>query len=427
MALANSAAGVGRDDVQGHGENAAELSVVGAAYLARLSEVAAIREKRIHAVIDGARFTALTSRLSAAGLCHRPLYRQLGQKPGENQAVVLGGPWLVSLSTAPPQPVSAELLSVDNTSSDEALAAFSEQLAAGMAEAVARGDESGGGMLPSDGIDRPDDVTQRIEALLQLIGDRPGVVFWISDRSVSDDEMFRHLRGINRIQVPREWTGSAGQLMAGTQDEPEFGEIALAAGAQGGAESVATDANSDRERHEAVVFRHADPNVMMQVFPCLSPEQAVRLMGPAEQIFFASEAVWGGGIKRARRPQHVVAQKGMLRISAEQMAELHEVRATNSQQKIAAYLRKVAPKQTADMSDSELDAFVQASCRSGRELGLRAERAQGYWAYLLLYSGGRMGRNPEMRDMLLNHPELGTPDQIIYLLMRRLSSLPDRH
>ncbi len=60
--------------------------------------------------------------------------------------------------------------------------------------------------------------------------------------------------------------------------------------------------------------------------------------------FFASEAVWGGGIKRARRPQHVVAQKGMLRISAEQMAELHDVRATNSQQKIADYLRKVAPK-----------------------------------------------------------------------------------
>lgn len=100
MALANSAAGVGRNDVQGHSGNAAELSVVGAAYLARLSEIAESREKRIHAVLDGARFTALTAHLSAAGLCHRPLYRQLGQEPGENQAVVLGGPWMVSLSTA---------------------------------------------------------------------------------------------------------------------------------------------------------------------------------------------------------------------------------------------------------------------------------------------------------------------------------------
>ncbi len=426
MGLANSAVSVGRED--DHGQNGIHtgLSIVGAAYFERLSQIAAGCDKRIHAVVDGARFAALTSRLSVAGLCHRPLYRQVGQGEGENQAVVLGGPWLVSLSTAPPRPVSTDLVSEDDVASDEALAALSERLAAEMADAIARGDESGGGMLPSDGIDQPEEVTQRIKVLLELVGDRPGVVFWISERSSSDDEVFRHLRGINRILVPQEWA-TAAHVLGDAQSDGGFAEMARAAGVQDGAEDATTDGKARFEPQQAVVFRHADPNVMMQVFPRLSPEQAVRLMGPAEQIFFAPDIEWGGGVKRGRRPQDVVAEKGMLFIRAEQMAELHDVRATNSQRKIADYLRKVAPKQTADMSDAELDAFVQDSCHSGRELGLRAERAQGYWAYLLLYSGGRMGRDAAMRDMLLNHPELGTPDQIIYLLMRRLASLPDRH
>ncbi|WP_416409127.1 hypothetical protein [Agrobacterium rosae] len=422
----NPIVGIHEDD-RSDGERNLALSTVSAIYLARLSEIATSRDKRIHAVLDGARFASLGADLSSAGICHRPLYRQDLRQQDVSHNVVVGGPWFACLSSMPPQPASANFASLDGDLSDGELAALSERLVAEMAESIASGDESGGRMLPSDGIDKPDEVEQRIEALLKLVGDQPGVVFWICNRTVSDDEMFRHLRSINRVLMPQDWATSADQKIVDNQNESNFGEIASAAGAQDEAKPAAQDAERGSERLEAVVFRHADPNVMLQVFPLLSPEQAARLIGPAEQVFFAPGPMWGGGIKRARRPVGVVPPKGMLRINTEQMAELHAVRAQSSQRKIAGYLRTVAPQQTAGISDQDLDVFVTRSYRSGTKLGLRAERGQGYWAYLLLYSGGRMGRDPATRDMLLNHPELGTPDQKIYLLMQRLSSLPGRH
>ncbi|MBW6424860.1 hypothetical protein KX729_25765 [Rhizobium sp. XQZ8] len=73
-----------------------------------------------------------------------------------------------------------------------------------MAHAVANGDESGGSMLPTDEIDRPERIKVRIEALLELVEDKPGLVFWIGGRSLSEDEIYRHLRSINRILIERE-------------------------------------------------------------------------------------------------------------------------------------------------------------------------------------------------------------------------------
>lgn len=120
------------------------------------------------------------------------------------------------------------------------------------------------------------------------------MVFWVGDRGLSEETIYRHLRGINRIFLPLERDALAG--LSGSVSG-EAGDISLAAGdAQEGA-SFALDLEEARGRSEIVVFRHADPNVMMQVLPALSPEQVVRLMGPAEEIYFAPAEAWGGNIK----------------------------------------------------------------------------------------------------------------------------------
>lgn len=157
----------------------AELSAVSQAYLTRLLQIADSGDRRIYAVLDGALFGNLTADLSAAGLCHRPLYRQAGP----DAAIMLGGPWLVSLSLSPVVPSAPDGLIETAEPSDEELRALAAKLSDAMADAVASGDESGGGVLPADEIDLPRQVKSRIEALLRLVADKPAVVFWVGDRS----------------------------------------------------------------------------------------------------------------------------------------------------------------------------------------------------------------------------------------------------
>jgi hypothetical protein len=389
----------------------AGLSVIGQAFLARLSEIVDGCDQRIYAVMDGARFGGLPSWLSAAGLSHRPLYRQKGM----DTAVVLGGPWLVSLSMAPPAPVSQNAADHSAEPGDEELAALAERLSAEMAEAVANGDESGGGMLPADEIDRPERVKGRIEALLELVEDKPGVVFWIGDRSMSEEKIYRHLRGINRILLPLERDAVAGSALSGASAE---GEIALAAG-EPDQEASSIDADGDvKERYEAVVFRHADPNVIMQVFPTLSPEQVARLMGPAEQIFFAPAAEWGGSIKRGRRPQDVAAEKGMLRLTRRTIEAIGESRLQASRHRRVAVFRRSAPHLLQDMDDREALIFMERHEMQARAHGLKTERGFFQWTYLMGASDGKFIESADIRA----HLNGGNADARLNDMMRLMAN-----
>ncbi|MBP1852521.1 hypothetical protein [Rhizobium halophytocola] len=191
---------------------------------------------RIYVAMDGARFTALPARLNAVGMSFRPLYRQV---PG-NEETVLGGPWLVDPYLVSRAPVETAPDGEDEDFSDEALEAKAAEMAAEMAAHVAAGDETGGGVLPSDIIDDPDRVAERLRQILDVIDDRPGAVFWVTDRSVTAETLSRHLRRINQMLVARKDTPR-------TVRRP--GGVAKA------------------HAYERVIFRHADPNVMMQVVP----------------------------------------------------------------------------------------------------------------------------------------------------------------
>lgn len=138
---------------------------------------------------------------------------------------------------------------------------------------------------------------------------------------------------------------------------------------------------------ETVIFRHADPNVMMQVFPVLDEAQALRLFGPAEQIFFSPDALWGGGVKRGRLPgadvsSAVVAGRGMLQLSPEMIALIEDARMQASRLKVLAYLRDVHPA-TEALGENEMMERVMSYEAAGARLGLASERAHMKWAYLM--------------------------------------------
>lgn len=396
-----------RDQLDG----TAELSAISQAYLIRLGEIADSCSQRIYAVLDGALFGRLTVDLSTAGLNHRPLYRQVVP----DAAVMLGGPWLVSLSLLPPVASVTDDLLETSEPSDEELQALAAKLSDDMADAVAKGDESGSGMLPADEIDLPERVKGRIKALLRLIEDKPGLVFWVGDRSLSEERIYRHLRGINRIILPLERDALAGSSVS---VPAEAGDISLAAG-DAQQEALSAPEIAERQDHsEAVVFRHADPNVIMQVFPVLSPEQAVRLMGPAEEIYFAPSGAWGGNIKRGRRPVDVVAQGGLLRLTPENIEAIMATRMLAARRRRIAAFRRSAPHLLQDMDEREALLFMERYETQARAHGLKTERGFFQWTYLMSASNGHFIEAPDIHQNLKG----SNPDARLDDMMRLMAN-----
>lgn len=172
----------------------------------------------IFAVLDGAQFDDLPSSLLDGDFVHKPLY-----KPDNvvNRDQIRTAPQLVWLDHAAVTTIRPR----DITS------------------------------IPRDG-----KINEEIlDRLFTLIGDKPAAVFW--QCAAGCDVLFRHLRGINMVLLPRE---------ALPLDEQRH----------------------IPESHAPALFRHADANVMSQVLPALSPELFARLLGPADAIRFVPDNVW---------------------------------------------------------------------------------------------------------------------------------------
>jgi hypothetical protein len=374
---------------------AQDLSNASQALLARLSDIASESGRRIFAVMDGARFDNLPSLLRGADVSHRPLYRHAGG----DYAIVVGGPWFVDPSRSALSELREGVVPPDDGEddgdlSDEALQARAVMLSDRMLSALNAGDASGGGLLTVSDRPRTAAVIARLEALLKIADRRSAIVFWIGDETMTEEGLFRHLRGINRIIIPR---GPASDVFDGDRVEIE------AAAAQ---EDAPESPNYDTG--EMVVFRHADPNVMMQVFPVLDEERALRLFGPADQIFFTPDAVWGGGVKRGRRPAGgAIAGRGPLHLDRDIIAMMEDARMQASRRKVMDYLRDVDPG-TADLSDQELMDRVLSYEASGTRLGLASERAHMKWAYLMSITNGGAQDSGEARDyfqLQSKHPD----------------------
>lgn len=85
-----------------------------------------------------------------------------------------------------------------------------------------------------------------IDRFLTLCGESMPAVFW--SWPGTDEEIFRHLRGIGKVEVPKPGTNP---------DDPEF---------------------------DQVVFRHADPNSLIRVLRILTEEQRLKFLGDARGL-----------------------------------------------------------------------------------------------------------------------------------------------
>lgn len=232
---------------------------------------------------------------------------------------------------------------------------------------------------------------ENLDRLLDLLPAARAAAFWQCPDG--GDALYRHLRGLNRVLVPR--AGERADWGTGPADGT----------------------------HEAVLFRHADANVLMQVTPALDARQLARLLGPARLLAFLpdGEAATGNTemrVKAVRRDENWPAPvPGMLRIEPHQYDAMREARLHRSRLRLVAYLRDCAPDETHGLDDRALMQQVLLAERSGRELGLRSEAAHGQWAFLMITTGGRIKEGELVRRAV---GEARDPDRAVTELMREM-------
>ena len=226
------------------------------------------------------------------------------------------------------------------------------------------------------------------------------LVLWFCP--LGETALHRHVRTINVVRIPSD----------------AIPDNNLVADADPGEDPEKTS----RPEYGNVLFRHYDPDVLGALLPLLDEAQFARIFGPATRIVMFSQG--HGGLCTAPRPENLpIAPRGLLTISAGQIEDLKLAMGEARDMRVAAYLRKSAPEAAAKLDDHQLAHFVAASSASGHELGLTTERAQGFWAYMMLNSKGRIARDAVVRDFIISDPEKGTPDDKVYNLMRELAKV----
>jgi hypothetical protein len=335
-------------------------------------------EKRVYVLMDGARFDDLPGMLTSGALYHRSLYRNV-----QDAELVRAGPWLIDPYRLPDPTFNAWGGLPADSNGDDAIAADAR---AALREPQA---ETGG---PFDGEPHATDPQKQLEAVIQLIGDAPAAVFWIGDASLTEPVLWRHLRTLNMVLIPKEYD-------SGGAPPPAEGD----------------------ETHDAMMFRQGDGNVLAEVLPVLDVAQFARVFGPARVLMFMAPdhpGSDGSPIRRAVLPSDAPpAQGGLLKLSMAQMAGIDAARLERSQLRITRYLRDAAPEQTAKMSDAQLAGATARWMDEARGHGAQSEAALGRWSYLQLITVGEIGKKREVVEYLRQpHPER-TTDQRVQDLM----------
>ncbi|WP_157968939.1 DUF4123 domain-containing protein [Tropicimonas sp. IMCC34011] len=207
----------------------------------------------------------------------------------------------------------------------------------------------------------------------------PEAIVWWSfpgeSAASAEETAFRHIRGLGMVEIPR--------------NRPDAGARTRAGGAEG---------------YEAVLFRHADPNVLVHLLPVMTPAQAARLLGEALAINF--DATRNGGLRHAARPSDLPpAPTGLLRLELPQYNALTNARLHASHVRIAAYLAKHRLEGMEHLDEAALLDIAKRSDASGRPLGLKSEKAHSRWAYLMMMTGGQVAEDDTARDFVRSGPD----------------------
>lgn len=392
-----------------------QLSSVAQALLKSVSEIASDPDKRVYVVMDGSQFYDLPRLLKAVNVSHRPLYRYAGG----DYAVIVGGPWLIDpyQSALPATTDLTLVIEGAGEISDEQLEAHSAALSARMVSALKAGDATGGGMLPGEERHDAGLIIERLRQIVALCDGKPAAVFWAGESSLNSEHLYKHLRGLNRISVPKVWKDSRStheESRVRIEEElPAAGEDALIEDATNGGQ-------------EMVIFRHADANVLMQTIPVLDEVQVARLFGPAIQLIFTPDSVWSGGVKRARKASSSEYHgKEMLTLTSTQMRTISLSRDDLSRRRISDYLERNASHHLAHLNVQERDRWLATNVSEARSLGVRSEADLARWCYLQAITKGQFIHQPGVIEYMRSGGE-NTSDQKIRLLFRSVQSAANK-
>ncbi len=359
-----------------------------AALLADVLSIARDPARRVFVLADGARFDDLPGALAAAGLSHRSLYLNV-----QDTELVRAGPWLIDpyrqLDTS-----QNAWGGLPHKSGGEGEAAIAADTEAALRDPQAGGSFSGSGLAA--------DPEHQLETLVQLTGDAPAAVFWIGDATLSEPALWRHLRTLNMVLIPKEYDRDP------DEPSPERQSAGIA------------------ETHEAFMFRHGDGNVLAEVMPVLDAAQFSRVFGPAKVLIFLAPdhpGADGSPIRRAALPVSAeAAPVGLLKLSDEQYAELTKQRVWKNRRFTMDYLRDAASEETASLSDEALYQFVSRAEESGFKIGLESDYAHGLWAFLLISFGLSIASNAIITNGIRDS---GDPDKAVEELLTELSEPGD--
>lgn len=233
---------------------------------------------------------------------------------------------------------------------------------------------------------------QTIPALMALIANRPAAVFW--QCAAGAGALYKHLRGINMVMIPNEFAPPADVARPDVNGSTKSGT------------------------HEAVLFRHADANVIAQALPVMNAPETARFYGPASSLFFAPDPDWASGREwlQSDRPIDLPnPPPGLLTLGAATLEGMQGARERRSLRRTASFLRRTLPPDFQGLSDHQLERAALASRRSGDELGIRSLGGHQRWAYLMTITEGRVAQEPRVRAFIQAGNE--TPDRQVKAAM----------
>jgi hypothetical protein len=326
-----------------------------------LGRILADPRRRVYPVMDGALFDDLPLELTNSGIAHRSLYKNV-----QDIELVRAGPWLVdpyhgldsSLNLWGGFPIEQTGVSPIAYDTNAAI--------------NARAFDTGPAWFHATG-GRVDPAIQ-LERIVAVNGDLPAAVFWIGDAALTEAALWRHLRTINLVLLPKE-------------ADP----------------NILTISADDEEAHEAFMFRHADGNVLAEVLPVLDAAQFSRVFGPARELAFLApqhpSQATGSILRRARLPDNSpAATSGLLKLSQAQVDEIEDARNLVTRWDTVAYLREYAADETRALSDKDLYAKVGKIEERGFSLGFESMTAHMIFAFLCITGAGDVIDSDEFRE-----------------------------
>lgn len=345
---------------------------------AHLTQLATDPEARVYAVIDGALFSNIKMICQDAGLDCRALYRDSG-----NTAVVLGGPWIVNPYRDWIDP--GERPAPEWAADWESGSLTEDELAERMNAAAAAGDPSGGGPSSVDDVENAPATIARLDRILGVAEGGPGPVFWAGDSSLTEDILYRHLRRLNKVLVPKARGGGE-----------EANEMAAAA-----ADAEEIPAPEASGAYELAIFRHADANVMAQVVPALNPTQLSRLFGPCRQLLCEPAEEWGKGAIRASKPEDAPEPPtGPLRWEAETVRAIGDRRAVPFEHRLMDTLRGKYPDRDFGPDDEFYEAVHEQRQFAQYRFGVSADQHFVDYFELISTHGEKVVEEERFREVM---------------------------